>query len=178
VTAHDLTVLDLLDALLRIDSVNPCLDSGGAGEAHIAASVADWGRAVGLRTQVVEGTPGRPSVILRGGRNCGGRRLLLCGHLDTVGLAGSRDALTPRIDGDRIYARGAYDMKAGLARHGRGPDVVLGRLGLPVHRRHPQGALRTGGEGAHADDEWASRSGTSTATTVLTHLAQAFCSAS
>jgi acetylornithine deacetylase len=41
--------------------------------------------------------------------------LLLCGHLDTVGLAGTRDALTPRIEGDRIYARGAYDMKAGLA---------------------------------------------------------------
>src|SRR4030095_11736533 len=45
----------------------------------------------------------------------GARRLLLGGHLDTVGLAGTRDALTPRIDGDRLYARGAYDMKAGLA---------------------------------------------------------------
>ena len=114
-TANDLTVLDLLDALLRIDSVNPGLDPGGAGEADIAAVVADWGRAAGLRTQVVEGTPGRPSVILRGGRNTGGRRLLLCGHLDTVGFAGTRDALTPRIDGDRLHARGAYDMKAGLA---------------------------------------------------------------
>ena len=71
-TANDLTVLDLLDALLRIDSVNPGLDPGGAGEADIAAFVADWGRAAGLRTQVVEGTPGRPSVILRGGRNTGG----------------------------------------------------------------------------------------------------------
>ena len=114
-TANDLTVLDLLDALLRIDSVNPGLDPGGAGEADIAAFVADWGRAAGLRTQVVEGTPGRPSVILRGGRNTGGRRLLLCGHLDTVGVAGTPDALTPRINGDRLYARGAYDMKAGLA---------------------------------------------------------------
>ncbi|HET6754279.1 MAG TPA: M20/M25/M40 family metallo-hydrolase [Jiangellaceae bacterium] len=114
-TANDLTVLDLLDALLRIDSVNPGLDPGGAGEAQMAAFVADWGRATGLRTQVVEGTLGRPSVILRGGRNTGGRRLLLCGHLDTVGVAGTRDALTPRIDGDRLYARGAYDMKAGLA---------------------------------------------------------------
>jgi acetylornithine deacetylase len=108
-------VLDLLDALVRIDSVNPGLDPAGAGEADIAAFVADWARAAGLRPQVVEDTPGRPSVILRGGRDTGGRRLLLCGHLDTVGLAGSRDALTPRIDGDRLYARGAYDMKAGLA---------------------------------------------------------------
>jgi peptidase M20/M25/M40-like protein/peptidase-like protein len=115
VTANDLTVLDLLHALVRIDSVNPGLDPGGAGEAQIAAFVVEWGRATGLRTQVLERTPGRPSVILRGGQNTGGRRLLLSGHLDTVGLAGTRDALTPRVDGDRLYARGAYDMKAGLA---------------------------------------------------------------
>ena len=94
-TANDLTVLDLLDALLRIDSVNPGLDPGGAGEADIAAVVADWGRAAGLHTQVAEGTPGRPSVILRGGRNTGGRRLLLCGHLDTVGFAGTRTHHAP-----------------------------------------------------------------------------------
>ena len=114
-TGTSMTALDLLDALVRIDSVNPGLDPGGAGEADIAAFVADWGRAAGLRTQVLEHTPGRPSVILRGGQNTGGRRLLLCGHLDTVGLAGTRDALTPRAEGDRLYARGAYDMKAGLA---------------------------------------------------------------
>jgi acetylornithine deacetylase len=114
-TGTSMTALDLLDALVRIDSVNPGLDADGAGEAQIAAFVAEWGRAAGLRTQVLERRPGRPSLILRGGRNTGGRRLLLCGHLDTVGLAGARDALIPRIDGDRLYARGAYDMKAGLA---------------------------------------------------------------
>jgi len=32
------------------------------------------------------------------------------------------------------------------------------------------------GEGAHADFEWVSRSGTITAATVLTQLAQDFCS--
>jgi len=41
--------------------------------------------------------------------------LLLCGHLDTVGVAGMSDPLVPRVDGDRLYARGSYDMKAGLA---------------------------------------------------------------
>jgi acetylornithine deacetylase len=114
-SATTVTALDLLDALVRIDSVNPGLDADGAGEAQIAAFVAGWGHAAGLRTQVLEGTPGRPSVILRGGQNTGGHRLLLSGHLDTVGLAGTRDALTPRVDGDRLYVRGAYDMKAGLA---------------------------------------------------------------
>ena len=107
-----MTVLDLLDDLVRIDSVNPGLDPAGAGEKEIAAFVADLGRSAGLSVETVEGTPGRPSVILRGGRNSGGRRLLLCGHLDTVSLAAP---LSPRVDGDRLYARGAYDMKGGLA---------------------------------------------------------------
>ena len=108
-------VLDLLNDLVRINSVNPGLDPAGAGEAQVAAFVAGWGQQAGLRAEVLEGTPGRPSVILRGGRGAGGRRLLLCGHLDTVGLAGASGALMPRVDGDRLYARGAYDMKAGLA---------------------------------------------------------------
>jgi acetylornithine deacetylase len=114
-TASSMTALDLLVALVRIDSVNPGLDPAGAGEAQIADFVAQWGRSAGLRADVLEGTAGRPSVIVRGGRGHGGRRLLLCGHLDTVGLAGTPDGLTPRIEGDRLYARGAYDMKAGLA---------------------------------------------------------------
>ena len=109
------TVLDLLDALVRIDSVNPGLEPAGTGEGEIAAFVAAWARDAGLRTSILEGTPGRPSLILRGGKDTGGRRLLLCGHLDTVGLAGTKDALVPRTDGDRLHARGAYDMKAGLA---------------------------------------------------------------
>lgn len=108
-------VLELLDALLRIDSVNPDLDPHGGGETQIADFVAGWGRAAGLRVEVVEPTPGRPSVVLRGGRADGGRCLMLCGHLDTVGLAASHDGLAPRADGDRLHARGAYDMKAGLA---------------------------------------------------------------
>lgn len=108
-------VLELLDRLVRIESVNPGLDPAGAGEAEIAEFVAAWGRAEGLRVDLVERTAGRPSVVLRGGSAAAGRRLLLCGHLDTVGLAGNRDALTPHVDGDRLYGRGAYDMKAGLA---------------------------------------------------------------
>jgi acetylornithine deacetylase len=114
-TAANMTAVNLLEALVRIDSVNPGLDGAGAGEAQIAAYVADWGRNVGLRVEVLERTAGRPSVILRGGRDGGGRRLLLCGHLDTVGLGGNADGRTPRIEGDRCYARGAYDMKSGLA---------------------------------------------------------------
>lgn len=108
-------VLALLDALVRIESVNPLLDPAGSGESEIAAWVAEWGSQAGLSAEIVEGAPGRPSVILRGGRNVGGHRLLLCGHLDTVGIGSNHDGVTPRVEGDRLYARGAYDMKAGLA---------------------------------------------------------------
>ncbi len=108
-------VAELLETLVRIDSVNPGLSDGASGEAEVAAYVADWAQAAGLRVETVERTPGRPSVVVRGGRATGGRRLLLCGHLDTVGLAGMDAPLTPRIEGDRLYGRGAYDMKAGLA---------------------------------------------------------------
>ncbi len=103
---------ELVSRLIAIDSVNPSLVSGGAGETEIAAFVDGWARDAGLESTVLSGTPGRPSVIVRNGKG-GGRTLLLCAHLDTVAVAGS--SLEPRIDGDRLYGRGAFDMKAGLA---------------------------------------------------------------
>ena len=62
---------------------------------------------------MLEATPGRPSVVVRARGTGGGRTLLLCGHIDTVGVEGMTEPFAPRIDGDRLYGRGAYDMKAG-----------------------------------------------------------------
>jgi acetylornithine deacetylase len=110
--ASELT--DLLAQLVAIDSVNPALVERGAGEAKAAAFVAEWGRAAGLEVEVV-GDPSRPSVVLRSRGSGGARSLLLCGHLDTVGVDGMTDPHVPRVDGDWLYGRGSYDMKAGLA---------------------------------------------------------------
>lgn len=107
-------VIELLERLVAIDSVNPSLVPGAAGEAEMASYVAGWAARAGLAAEVVEATAGRPSVIVRTGSGAG-RTLMLCGHLDTVGVGGMTDPLTPRIEGDRLYGRGAYDMKAGLA---------------------------------------------------------------
>jgi len=109
-------VIELTSRLVEIDSVNPELVPGGKGERDIARFVADWGRHhPGLQVDVLEATPGRPSVVIRAPGWGGGKSLLLCAHLDTVGVEGMADPFTPRLDGDRLHGRGAYDMKAGLA---------------------------------------------------------------
>jgi acetylornithine deacetylase len=106
--------VELLKDLVAIDSRNPSLVAGADGEGRIAGYVAGWAEAAGLRAEIVEGTPGRPSVLVRSGASSA-RSLLLCGHLDTVGISEMSDPLTPVVQGDRLYGRGAYDMKGGLA---------------------------------------------------------------
>ena len=112
---HEDELLDLVEAMMAIDSVNPSLVPGGAGEGEIADHVEGWARGAGLGVERLESIPGRPSVLVHSRTGSSGRRLMLCGHLDTVGFGEMDDPLTPRVDGDRLYGRGGYDMKAGLA---------------------------------------------------------------
>ena len=101
--------------LIRINSINPSLVPGAPGEVAIATSVADRLRWLGLDVVTLESHPGRPSVIgtLRGAG--GGRSLMLNAHLDTVGVDGMPDPLTPIVRDGKMYGRGAYDMKGSLA---------------------------------------------------------------
>lgn len=101
--------------LVRIDSLNPGLVPGGAGESRIAGFVADWCAGAGLEVEVGVHEPGRESVIATGRGRGGGRTLLLDAHTDTVGVAGMAEPFSGRIEGGRLYGRGAYDMKAALA---------------------------------------------------------------
>jgi acetylornithine deacetylase len=107
----------LLSDLVAINSVNPDLVPGSPGEGEIAHYIAQWLKGAGLEVQLVESISGRPNVIGIAPGTGGGRTLLLNGHMDTVGVAGMPDAHQPRIDraAGRLYGRGAYDMKGGLA---------------------------------------------------------------
>jgi acetylornithine deacetylase len=103
-------IAELTAALVAIDSVNPALVAGGAGEAEIAAYVERWLKDAGLHTEIDEPAPGRPSVIATAKGSGGGRSLMLNAHLDTVG-----GDVPQRIDGHRLHGRGAFDMKASVA---------------------------------------------------------------
>ena len=105
----------LVSDLVAINSINPDLVPGSPGEAEIAHYIAGWLERAGLEVQLVESAPGRPNVVGIARGSGGGRTLLLNGHMDTVGVAGMPEAHQPRVQDGRLYGRGAYDMKGGLA---------------------------------------------------------------
>ncbi len=113
--------------LVRIDSQNP-----GPQEGECAGWVRDRLEEIGLPVGVHQVAPGRDNLIAsvpgRGERP----RLMLLAHLDTVpfGEGWSRAPLGGEIVGDRLYGRGACDMKAGLAL-GIGLLEALHRRGEP-----------------------------------------------
>jgi len=108
--------IDLLAQLVAIPSVNPDLVSGGEGEAAIADFCADWLRARGFETHRLEQRPGRPSIVATARGAGGGRSLMFNGHYDTVALTGyAGDPLAAPRRGGRLYGRGAFDMKSGVA---------------------------------------------------------------
>ena len=104
----------LARALVRVPSVNPLLEEGGAGEEEVARLAARWLELWGFGVTLDEVAPGRFNVVARHGRP--GPVLLLNGHLDTVGVAGMT---VPPFDGavedGRLLGRGACDMKGGVA---------------------------------------------------------------
>lgn len=101
--------------LVRIESVNPSLVSGGAGEAAIAVFVAQQMAEMGLEVTRHEPQPGRVSVAGRLPGRGGGRSLMWNAHYDTVGIAGMAEPFSGRIEEKRLFGRGAYDMKGSVA---------------------------------------------------------------
>ncbi len=104
-------VIDAVQTLVRVPSVNPTIAPDGTGEAAVAAAARDWLAAHGVRAWLEEAAPGRPNAVAEIG-DAAGRTLVLCAHLDTVGTDGMTiPPFDPRIERGRLYGRGSYDMK-------------------------------------------------------------------
>ncbi len=108
-------VTELLAALVSIESINPDLVHNGSGELNVARFIQKWLEAHGAQTHWLEGRAGRPSVVGVWKGSGGGKTIMLNGHTDTVGIEGMTHPLEPSIDGDRMFGRGTFDMKSGVA---------------------------------------------------------------
>jgi acetylornithine deacetylase/succinyl-diaminopimelate desuccinylase-like protein len=137
---RETTVPEIVELACRLIEI----PSPPGSEAGVAGAVADALRAVGVpRVAVDEDIPGSPSVlaVVEGRRP--GPVLQWHGHLDTISTAHA----PARIDGDRLFGRGACDMKGTLAamilaaralvRNGQ-PE--RGTLLITFHGLHEEGA--------------------------------------
>ncbi|HEX6909954.1 MAG TPA: M20/M25/M40 family metallo-hydrolase [Longimicrobium sp.] len=104
-----------LGELVRIVSINPAFSGGTTDERQVAAYVRDAMGSLGMETHAHEPAPGRVSVVGRLRGTGGGRSLMLYAHHDTVGIEGMPDPWSTEVRDGRMYGRGAYDMKCGLA---------------------------------------------------------------
>jgi glutamate carboxypeptidase len=86
------------------------------GIARMVAIVAEHARAAGLAAHVSD-IGDRTGPLLRVTNRAAGdarKGILVLGHLDTVHPFGTLQQNPCRIDGDRMYGPGTYDMKAGI----------------------------------------------------------------
>src|ERR1041385_3565552 len=105
--------ISLTRSLLAFDTINPPGREHDCAR-HAGSLLEDWGFSVTYH----EYAPGRTSVVARAGGSDAKAPLCLTGHLDVVPVgarAWAHDPFSGETDGDRLYGRGASDMKAGVA---------------------------------------------------------------
>lgn len=129
-------VTQLLSELVSIPSVNP-MGLGETGpeflETRLSAFLESWLRDAGVDVVRQPVAPGRDNLLARHDAPGARRTLLFDAHQDTVPTDGMIiPPFEPRIEGGRLYGRGACDVKAGLA----AMLIAFRRL----HREKPSGA--------------------------------------
>jgi acetylornithine deacetylase len=115
--------------LVAIDSVNPGLVPGAAGEVAIVEHLRNRLQRSGFATHLIQaaGRDDRPSLVAVGPAEAPGPTVVLNGHLDTVGVDGMADPFSPIVDGDRMSGRGTSDMKSGVAAMVVAAEELAGR---------------------------------------------------
>lgn len=108
------TARQLLTRFIKIPSVNPADDPESEGERAVAEEIAAYCTAIGMEISFEDVLPGRPNIeaALRAPNAQG--TLLFEVHTDTVALPLGEVVPTARSVGNRVYGRGACDVKGGL----------------------------------------------------------------
>ncbi|WP_263849125.1 M20/M25/M40 family metallo-hydrolase [Lacticaseibacillus nasuensis] len=106
--------IEFLKDLIRIDS-----STANGNETAVAKLIQAKLASAGIDSKLVEYAPGRDSLVADLNPDAPGPILGFTGHEDVVN-PGDLDTWThnpyePYIDGDKLYGRGAADMKSGLA---------------------------------------------------------------
>jgi len=108
------TVIETLQDLVRINSVNPAYEQGQP-EAAIVSYVAKFFQDRAVETWTQEVFPGRPNIIARIDGEQPAKRIVFEAHTDTVAVVDMENPFNPIVRDGRLYGRGACDNKGGLA---------------------------------------------------------------
>lgn len=117
-TFQEADLIQLTQALVGIPSINPLLseDADLRGEHRLGAFLERYLRNAGFSVSLVGNIPGRLNVVATSGSRNPSRKLIIESHLDTQGIHGMKvPPFEGRVEGGRMYGRGACDMKGPMA---------------------------------------------------------------
>lgn len=103
--------VELLEELVRVNSVNPAM--GGPGEHEIIGRLTELLGDLGLQVSTPEVVDGRRNLLATLPGSSGAPTLLLEAHLDTVAMP--EEGLAVRQSEDRLVGRGSCDTKGSAA---------------------------------------------------------------
>jgi formylaminopyrimidine deformylase len=118
-------IIGLTSQLVKMQSVNPMYPDSDAekylgGEKECNRFLERSLATMGFKVDLFEKEKERENLVglLRG--SSGGRSLILTGHIDTVPFGNVKewtgeDPLSGRVEGGKLFGRGACDMKSGIA---------------------------------------------------------------
>lgn len=107
--AHHERLVDILKQLVQIESTTGC-------EGRLAAFIHDCLVRMELAPRLIPLDEGRASVGVRI-QGSGAGTVVFCGHIDTVDVRNqpwTRQPFDAAMEGNRLYGRGAADMKGGV----------------------------------------------------------------
>ncbi len=104
-----------LQQLVQINSVNPDLTEGAPGEVEIGRFIASLLSDLKLDAEIETLAANRVNVtcLIKGSGS--GPSLMINVHMDTVGVTGMSEPFSAKIVAGKLFGRGSYDTKAGIA---------------------------------------------------------------